>query len=153
MALMEDKFQISLQMVAHGELKGGIMTYGDLLNLQQTLEKIQGETVPFSTGYKLNKIALWIKDELKFYYDKLNSIFEMYAQRDENGFKFNENKTSILLKPGMDNLCKEALNELNNTSIEIINTRLLSSELEKFNLSIKEIGSLMPLIKEDYYEE
>lgn len=96
--------------------------------------------LPLKVAYKLNKLKKAVEVEGEFYTNKFQEIVDTYARKDENGnLEFSDDGSQIMIKEGMVAECNQALNDLQELTVEIDN----------FNLSIDDFGDNIECTPED----
>ena len=125
------------------------ITYFDAVALNALCEKVENRVVSLKTAYKISKLSKKIAEELVFYNQKFNNIISKYAETDTEGaLILNEDKTGVKIQEQYLIQCSSELKELQNFEIIIDDLSFNLEELENLNLSVKDIGILMPFIKE-----
>lgn len=119
----------------------------NLLDFANVYTLIKDEKMPFTTAYKLMKLAARIEQETAFYRTELQKIIQTYAVKDEGGAPLMTNDGGIKLIEGKEEECGQRIVELQNLEVDIEPTLKLS-EMEQFQLSPTEILGLMPFIIE-----
>ena len=110
---------------------------------------IKNTKLPLKTAYKLNKLFIQINEELSFYQQKFTEIINEFGKRNENGeLMYSSDKTSVEIIDGRLLECQQKIEELQNLEVNIEGIEFTTNELESLNLTISEMGCLMPFIKE-----
>ena len=116
---------------------------------QRFYESIKNIKLSLKTAYKLNKLITQISNESSFYQQKFTEIINDFGKRNENGeLIYSSDKTSIEIADDRRLECQQKIEELQNLEVDIEGVEFTTEELEGINLTISEIGCLMPFIKE-----
>lgn len=119
----------------------------DILGITDVYAEIKDTKMPIALAYKLSKLVTKVDSEVQFYRSKLKEIIDEYAQTNENGEPILDEKNGIKLKPGSEQECAQRITELENLEVEIDQMFTLD-ELEPLSLTIAQVTTLLPLIKE-----
>ena len=112
-------------------------------------KKIKEKKMPLRVAYKLNKLFQETQKSTVFYDENLNKIIEKFGERDEDGnFVPTKDGTGIKIQENKINECSVELEELSNLIIDLPETKFTLDELEDLDLTIDQIGLLMPFIEE-----
>jgi hypothetical protein len=57
----------------------------EVINLNTFIEEVRSKSLPFTTSYKIVKLAKAIEIETIFYQEKFREIIMKYAELDEHG--------------------------------------------------------------------
>ena len=125
------------------------LTMNQGLDIQGLMLRLKNEKIPLKTAYKFNKLLNILEKELSFYQEKINEIISNYSQKDEDGNPIlSEDKTSVQIVKDKIEECQKKMEELSNIEFEINDISFSLDELENIDLTVLEVRSLMPLIKE-----
>lgn len=125
------------------------LTMNQGLDIQGLMLRLKNEKIPLKTAYKFNKLLNVLEKELSFYQEKINEIISNYSQKDEDGNPIlSEDKTSVQIVKDKIEECQKKMEELSNIEFEINDISFTLDELENIDLTVLEVRSLMPLIKE-----
>jgi len=125
------------------------LTMNQGLDIQGLMLRLKNEKIPLKTAYKFNKLLNVLEKELSFYQEKINEIISEYSQKDEDGNPIlSEDKTSVQIVKDKIEECQKKMEELSNIEFEINDISFTLDELENIDLTVLEVRSLMPLIKE-----
>ena len=120
-----------------------------IIEFQMFYSNIKNTKLPLKTAYKLNKLITQINTESSFYQQKFSEIINEFGKRDENGeLIYSSDRTSIEIMDGRRLECQQKIEELQNLEVNIEGIEFTIDELESLNLTISEMGCLMPFIKE-----
>lgn len=120
-----------------------------ILEFENTYNKLKNEKMSIKTAYKFSKLAREIENERFFYQTKLQSIIETYGEKDDEGnFVLTEDKNGVQIKKGEIEKCQREVAELSNLDIEINGVEISIEELENFELTLQDMEILVPFIKE-----
>lgn len=112
-----------------------------------TINKLSDKTFNINTQYKLIKIKKQLVEELEIYYEQLENL-KQYCQKDENGNYITSNDGAFMFKEGKKSDCLQALKNLNSLEVQVTDCYLSLDELEEFNLTLSELETLEPFIKD-----
>lgn len=116
---------------------------------QRFYESIKNIKLSLKTAYKLNKLITQISNESSFYQQKFTEIINDFGKRNENGeLIYSSDKTSIEIADDRRLECQQKIEELQNLEVDIEGVEFTTEELDGINLTISEMGCLMPFIKE-----
>lgn len=122
---------------------------GQVYEFQRFYENIKNIKLPLKIAYKLNKLIIQINTESSFYQQRFSEIINEFGKRDENGeLIYSSDKTSVEIMDGRSLECQQKIEELQNLEVNIEGIEFTTDELESLNLTISEMGCLMPFIKE-----
>lgn len=122
---------------------------GQVYEFQRFYENIKNIKLPLKIAYKLNKLIIQINTESSFYQQRFSEIINEFGKRDENGeLIYSSDKTSVEIMDGRRLECQQKIEELQNLEVNIEGIEFTTDELESLNLTISEMGCLMPFIKE-----
>lgn len=126
-------------------------TLSNIMVLNGLLQKIKDQKMPIKTSYKLVQLANEIELKVKFFEEKMQEIVAEYGEKDEDGeFKRTDDGTGIRVKPNCAEICQQELFELSNLQVELNYTDTFSlDELNTLEISIEDLKTLMPFIKEE----
>lgn len=121
----------------------------EILDLQNLYNSIATIKLPLKTTYKFTKLMRRAEEEINFYQEKFREIVEEYGAKDEDGqYKLSPDGMSVVIIPGKEAECNSKLIELRNLEVEINDIKFTIEELDGLNISISELGCLMPLIED-----
>ena len=121
----------------------------EILDLQNLYNSIAQIKLPLKTTYKFTKLMKRAEEEINFYQEKFREIVEEYGAKDEDGqYKMSPDGMSVVIIPGKESECNSKLVELRNLEVEINDIKFTIEELDGLNISISELGCLMPLIED-----
>lgn len=120
-----------------------------ILEFQFFYDKIKEKEMSIKTAYKFSKLVSRLDTEIKFYEKKFQSILEKYGEKDEKGnFKLTEDKKGVVIKQEDLLACQKEVEELHSLDIEISGADFTLDELDSLNVTIQEMNTMMPFIKE-----
>lgn len=121
----------------------------EVVNAYNFCENIKNKKIPLKLAYKFNCFINILEKEENFYKEKINRILQTYAEIDEyNNFVLTENGQGIKIKEGKLIECQKEMEELQSLEVTIQDYYFSLEELEVLTMSISEMRSLMPFIKE-----
>ena len=105
-------------------------------------------TLPLKVAYKLNKLKKAVEAEGEFYTNKFQEIVDNYAKKDENGeVVFSEDNSQIMIQDGKIEECNQALNDLQELTVEIDNCNLTIDDFgDDVECTPEELEALMPFL-------
>lgn len=118
-----------------------------VLDLRDVYTKINTQSLPITTVYKLSKLFNAINSEAEFYSTHLDAIIAEYGQKDDNGqYILTEDKTGVRIDTDKIPEVEKKLQELWNIEVELPDVKFSLSELEKVELTVQEFNNLLPFI-------
>ena len=104
--------------------------------------------LPLKVAYKLNKLKKAVETEGEFYSNKFQEIVDTYAKKDENGqIVFSEDGNQIMIQDGKVDECNQALNDLQELTVEIDNYNLTIEDFgEDVECTPEDLEALMPFL-------
>ena len=118
------------------------MKLKNLIQARNVLFQHKNDKVPSALAYKLMKFVKTSDSDEVFYNEKIQSVLEECALRDENGkMKVLENG-NIVLQPAKADEFHKQLEEIQNLEVEKPNFEFTINELEPLSFSMTEIESL-----------
>ena len=104
--------------------------------------------LPLKVAYKLNKLKKAVETEGEFYSNKFQEIVDTYAKKDENGqIVFSEDGNQIMIQDGKIDECNQALNDLQELTVEIDNYNLTIEDFgEDVECTPEDLEALMPFL-------
>lgn len=122
----------------------------DILGYTAFYEAVKDQKMPTKTAYKLAKIAKEVEGEISFYQEKLRKIVLEHGLLDEQGNPVpTEDGMGIKLREGHEQACNDAMEELQSIEVVIGNYALTLEELDSLEISLTEMGYIMPFIEEN----
>lgn len=105
-------------------------------------------TLPLKVAYKLNKLKKAVEAEGEFYSNKFQEIVDNYAKKDEEGnVVFSEDNSQIMIQDGKIEECNQALNDLQELTVEIDNCNLTIEDFgDDVECTPEELEALMPFL-------
>lgn len=121
----------------------------DAYNVESLYSKMSSRTdLSVVSTYKLLKIFNQLKPDADFYREKLVTILNDYAERDDTGKAIvTENGQKIQIQPDKLEECEQKLQELAEIEIQEPEITFTLNEIPE-GLSVQEFNLLMPFIKE-----
>jgi hypothetical protein len=120
----------------------------DIMRLDQVSKKLEQQSLPIKTSYKLAKLSLAIEKEAAFYKNKYLEFLSTYAETLEDGsFNMDENG-DIKIKDGMEQECHTRLFELETLEIDFPNIEFSIEEFEGAELMVSDMKILANFIKD-----
>ena len=127
-------------------------TLNALLAARNTLAAFTNLNINPHLAYKILKFEKLSAEEEAFYNERLRSLFDMYAQKDEEGqFRLTEDGQGILLNQSDIEIFNKSMVELENTEVEAPDIKFALSEITKElnSISVNQLMTLMDFIEED----
>ncbi len=127
------------------------MKLAETFNFLQLRNKIIDKKMPIKTVYKFTRFFNQLESESKFFNETLQSIIDVYGQRDEDGeFILTDNGQGVKIKEDKFNECMEKVKELNEVETQLSYIpKFTLDELEGLELDFKEMELLIPYIEEN----
>lgn len=127
------------------------MKLAETFNFLQLRNKIIDKKMPIKTVYKFTRFFNQLESESKFFNETLQSIIDVYGQRDEDGeFILTDNGQGVKIKEDKFNECMEKVKELNEVETQLSYIpKFTLDELENLDLDFKEMELLIPYIEEN----
>lgn len=124
----------------------------EVLELSKLYATIKDTKMPLKVSYKFARLMRQAQKEIEFYQKEFNAIIEEFASKDAEGnYVYTDDGHALAIKKGFEVECNQAIEDLQNLEVDLGNITFTIDELsvlEDLDLSITEIGCLMPLIKE-----
>lgn len=124
------------------------VTMEQLINFRANGDFFANANLPLKGAYKLNKIRKAVDKEGEFYSEKFQEIVNTYAKKDEDGnVVFSEDGGQILIQDDKIIECNQALEDLQQLTIEIDNYNLSLEDLgEDLECTPDQLDVLMPFM-------
>lgn len=119
----------------------------EVLALQNFFSAVSDKKLPIKTAYKLNKLARRIDEEAQFYQKEFQAIVDEYAKKENGQYVYSLDGSSIEVIDGKDDECNAKIFELKMLEIELKDIEFSIEEFENLNLTLAEMDSIFPLIK------
>lgn len=120
----------------------------EVLSLQEFYVAVKDKKLPLKTAYKLSRLMKRVEEEIQFYNQEFNKILDEYAKKENNNFVFSKDGTSIEIIPGKEEECNNKIIELKTLEVDLNNFSFTLDEFDGIDLTISEMSSLLPLIKD-----
>lgn len=126
------------------------VTMEQLMDFRNSDDFFGTTVIPLKGAYKINKIKKAVEQEAEFYSTKFQEIVDKYAQKDEEGqVKFSEDGNQILIQEDKIAECNQALEDLQNMTVEIDNLNLTLADLgDNLQCTPEQLEVLMPFMNE-----
>ncbi len=126
------------------------VTMEQLMDFRNSDDFFGTTVIPLKGAYKINKIKKAVEQEAEFYSTKFQEIVDKYAQKDEAGqVKFSEDGDQILIQEDKIAECNQALEDLQNMTVEIDNLNLTLADLgDNLQCTPEQLEALMPFVTE-----
>ena len=124
------------------------VTMEQLINFRANGDFFANANLPLKGAYKLNKIRKAVEKESEFYSEKFQEIVNTYAKKDEDGnVVFSEDGGQIMIQDDKIIECNQALEDLQQLTIEIDNYNLSLEDLgEDLECTPDQLDVLMPFM-------
>ena len=119
----------------------------EVLALQDFCALTQDKKLPIKTTYKISRLNRRVEEELQFYQKEFMRIVNEYALKENGELVYSDDMTSIKIIPGKEEECSNKIVELKDLDIDI-NIVFTIEELEGLDLTVSQMGSILPLIKD-----
>lgn len=124
------------------------MKISTIEKLKPILSLLSQKDLSFRLSYKISKLLDKAEKDYEFYTEKVKTIVQKYALRDENGeIVFAGN--NIKIDPSFLSVAEKELAELNDIDVDDINIFFTLEELENLEIKPSELQGLLPFIKEE----
>ena len=120
----------------------------EVLSLQDFYVAVKDSKLPLKTAYKLSRLMKRVEEEMQFYNQEFSKILDEYAKKENNNFVFSKDGTSIEIIPGKEEECNNKIIELKTLEVDLNNFSFTLDEFDGIDLTISEMNSLLPLIKD-----
>lgn len=127
------------------------LTLTEIKGFLNAYQNMARQSVEINLAYRLSKMKVKMQDDGAFFDSQMSAIIDKYAEKDENGkpVYMNDGNT-IKILPDKLTECKEELNKLNNMQVEVEDFEPLTlKDLSYFRMSLTDMESLIPFIKEE----
>lgn len=122
------------------------MKITQVLNYTTFYNAVKSQKMPIKLAYRLSKIAQAVEQEQKFYQDRVRSLLDVYAEKDENGTPITNEDGGIKLKQEYRQECLAQFGELESLDVDIKFEPIKIDELESLELTPEQIQSVMPFL-------
>lgn len=119
----------------------------EVLALQDFCALTQDKKLPIKTTYKISRLNRRVEEELQFYQKEFMRIVNEYALKENGELVYSDDMTSIKIIPGKEEECSNKIVELKDLDIDI-DIAFTIEELEGLDLTVSQMGSILPLIKD-----
>lgn len=119
----------------------------EVLALQDFCVLTQDKKLPIKTTYKISRLNRRVEEELQFYQKEFMRIVNEYALKENGELVYSDDMTSIKIIPGKEEECSNKIVELKDLDIDI-DIVFTIEELEGLDLTVSQMGSILPLIKD-----
>lgn len=125
------------------------MKLGNIITIQRVFMAIRKERITPILSYKIFKLLTQIEqNQVKFYNEQYSEIVKKYAEKDgEGNFVLTSGGNVQITEDKQKDFLKEMEN-LNNLEVDAPDATFTILELSEIKLSIEDIATLNPLIKE-----
>ena len=125
------------------------ITLLQVVNAYNFCGTIKDKKIPLKLAYKFNCLINNLQKEQDFYKEKISRILQTYAELDEHGeYVLTADGGGIKIKEGKLSECQKQMMELQDLEVTIQDLFFTLEELENLTISVSEMRSLMPFIKE-----
>lgn len=119
-----------------------------VIKLNDFIESVKGNKLPFKTSYNLIKLSKFIETETKFYQEKIQEIIQEFGAKDDDGkYIYTENGAGIKLIEGKEEECFTRIQELANIEVELPDINFDITEFKDVELTPEQIEAGMPLFE------
>jgi hypothetical protein len=119
----------------------------EVLALQDFCALTQDKKLPIKTTYKISRLNRRVEEELQFYQKEFMRIVNEYALKENGELVYSDDMTSIKIIPGKEEECSNKIVELKDLDVDI-DIVFTIEELEGLDLTVSQMGSILPLIKD-----
>lgn len=124
------------------------MTVENVFKAKKAFDNISHSAMPAKTAYKISKLGASIKDDARFYSDKLTEIIDKYCKRDEDGNPIVSGNGYAIQEDKIDE-CEAAIKDLREVEASVPDTKIALSELDSVSISPDDIAAIYDFIEED----
>ena len=119
----------------------------ETLALQNFYASVLDKKMPIKTTYKLSRLAKRVEEEVQFYQKEFARIVDEYALKENGELVYSEDMTSIKIIPGKEDECNNKIIELKELEVDLSQFEFTLEEFESLELTLVEMSSILPLIK------
>lgn len=121
----------------------------EILGFANFYEIVKNQKLPMKTAYKLAQLARAIEQEVQFYQEKMRTFITEYGLLGEDGQPIpTEDNTGIKLRPGAEEECYAAINELQNLDTNLPDVSFTIEEFSNVEITLTEMQSIFPFLKD-----
>ena len=120
----------------------------EVLTLQNFYASIHDKKMPIKTAYKLSRLAKRVEEETQFYQSQFHKIIEDYALKENGQLVYSEDMTSIKIIPCKEDECAAKMTELRELEVNLSEFEFTIEEFDDLELTINQMASILPLIKD-----
>ena len=119
----------------------------EVIALQDFYAIVQEIKMPIKTTYKLTRLMRRVEEEVQFYQKEFNNILSEFALKENGNFVYSNDNTSIRIIPGKEEECAKRISDLREIEVSLEDFQFEIEEFENLNLTISQMNSILPLIK------
>jgi hypothetical protein len=119
----------------------------EVITLQDFYAIVQEIKMPIKTTYKLTRLMRRVEEEVQFYQKEFNNILSEFALKENGNFVYSNDNTSIRIIPGKEEECAKRISDLREIEVSLEDFQFEIEEFENLNLTISQMNSILPLIK------
>lgn len=121
-----------------------------VLTMKSVFSKLVNERMPVRLAYKISKIVEAIDKESLFYQTELDKLIAEFSEKGEDGeYLTDESGKTILIVPEHLEHVRGRIAELEDLDVDFPDQKIGLDELEKFNFTVLEFNSLIPILEEE----
>lgn len=124
------------------------LTFVQLSNLNETLNALSNQALPFKLSLLIAKNTGLIQKEIEFYIEQERVFANKYLQKDETGNFVQETEGVFKINEGMEEECRKAREELDAFTSNVDLRKIPVALIENLELTPKQVMSLEPIIEE-----
>lgn len=124
------------------------MTVENAFRAKKALDNISHSAMPAKTAYKISKLCAALKDDAKFYSEKLTEIIDQYGKKDKDGKAIISSNGYAIQEDKIDE-CEAAIKDLREVEASIPDIKIALSELDNVSISPDDIAAIYDFIEED----
>lgn len=126
------------------------ITLVQVMTVNGLLQKIKDQKISIKTSFKFAQLGNEIDSKVKFFEEKMRNIVDKYAEKDNSGeLQKTEDGNGIKIKPENGEICQKEILELSTLDVELSDKYTFElEELETLEMSIEDLKTLMPFIKD-----
>lgn len=125
------------------------MDLGKVMNIRALIESFaDNKDINSHLKYWMMKFLRKTQDDCDFYQKEFNKTLAEFAEKDANGKIAVDGQQHVILKQGVVESFNAAMVDLDRTSVEDPGIKFFLSELDKLNLTIRQMLILSDVIDE-----
>jgi hypothetical protein len=123
------------------------MKLGNIEKLYTVLKDFQEIDMPVKIAYKFSMLLNASETNYNFFIEKMRTILNKYAEKDENGQIIN-NEGTIPIQPNFLESAEKEVKDLHDIEIDMPNIKFTLEELESVSFKPSALRALVDFIEE-----